>query len=275
MSYSLEAPVYIKHSIVFQERHSKVDTPNESELYQPTNEMYIPPSILPSCKTVCWHTWSSSTRCIEIEWIKTIGDHISIFATLCRVKTDKQTYTQVRAPRKGVLAKILVPSGKVDISIGSPLCILMPEDINNTNFGNNCLTSEVKPEAKEKFELMVNLQKSSKSEIFTDSIRKSKSKPLKNYLRWNAQLCFARKKGQKIWPTPNFSYNDEGIGFILETYLVDNSENANSMLKGLNQTWNDEFTTYSANSQVIDVFAPKKEGTKPVYNKNLSFDRGM
>eukprot|EP00004_Rigifila_ramosa_P025861 TRINITY_DN783_c0_g1_i1.p1 TRINITY_DN783_c0_g1~~TRINITY_DN783_c0_g1_i1.p1 ORF type:complete len:549 (-),score=133.33 TRINITY_DN783_c0_g1_i1:19-1455(-) len=68
-------------------------------------------------------------------WLKKEGDAIVAGDLLCEIETDKATL-EYECQEEGFLAKIILPQGSKDITVGKPICIITPEKADVPKFAS-------------------------------------------------------------------------------------------------------------------------------------------
>ncbi len=68
------------------------------------------------------------------KWNKKEGDEIAAGDSIAEIETDKATMDW-EAQDDGFVAKILAQEGAKDVSVGSPVIVIVEEEVNNSPFG--------------------------------------------------------------------------------------------------------------------------------------------
>ena len=79
-----------------------------------------------------------------IKWHKAEGDEISIGDVIAEIETDKATM-EIEAVDEGLLDKILVSEGTENVSVNTPIAIIIEDDENTSFFSDKQNIESVKP----------------------------------------------------------------------------------------------------------------------------------
>ena len=105
-----------------------------SDIVRPSHTQVALPALSPTMETGT-----------IVSWEKKEGEEVADGDVIARIETDK-AIMEWEAPEAGYIAKILIPEGSKDIKLGTPVCVLVPEESDVSAFAD-FKPSESSPEA--------------------------------------------------------------------------------------------------------------------------------